>query len=172
LSLYGSAEVLETARRELPQTALVARALDDLAWLASHIERTHPEVSVGFDLADMGGYAYYSGVRFALYHRGASDALVRGGRYDEVGAVFGRNRPAVGFSLDVKALVQCARPWPLRAAVRAPWGEDAALRRAVRQLRQQGETIVFMLPGHDEGQEFEFDRELVLVDGRWVLRAL
>jgi ATP phosphoribosyltransferase regulatory subunit len=97
---------------------------------------------------------------------------VRGGRYDEVGAVFGRNRPAVGFSLDVKALVQCARPWPLRAAVRAPWGEDAALRRAVRQLRQQGETIVFMLPGHDEGQEFEFDRELVLVDGRWVLRAL
>jgi len=172
LSLYGSAEVLETARRELPQTALVARALDDLTWLAGHVQRTHPDVSVGFDLADMGGYAYYSGMRFALYHRRASDALVRGGRYDEVGAVFGRTRPAVGFSLDVKALAECARPWPLRAAVRAPWGEDAGLRRAVRQLREQGETIVCVLPGHDEGQEFEFDRELVLVDGRWVLRAL
>jgi ATP phosphoribosyltransferase regulatory subunit len=172
LSLYGSADVLETARRELPQTPLVTGALDDLSWLASHIQRTHPEVSVGFDLADVGGYAYYSGVRFALYHRGASDALVRGGRYDEVGSVFGRNRPAVGFSLDVKALVECSRPWPLRTAVRAPWGEDASLRRAVRLLREQGETIVCMLPGHDEGQEFEFDRELVLVDGRWVLRAI
>jgi ATP phosphoribosyltransferase regulatory subunit len=173
LSLYGGADVLDAARSQLPSNALVTRSLDDLGWLSTHVKRTHPHVSIGFDLADMGGYAYYSGARFALYHGGASDALVRGGRYDEVGAVFGRKRPAVGFSLDLKALVACARPWPLRAAIRAPWGDDVALRHAVRKLREQGETVVCVLPGHEqEGQEFECDRELVRVDDRWVLRAL
>jgi ATP phosphoribosyltransferase regulatory subunit len=173
LSLYGDAEVLDAARRELPARPLVASALDDLAWLAAHVLRVHPQVRVGFDLGDMSGYAYYSGARFALYGAGSSDALVRGGRYDEVGAVFGRNRPAVGFSLDLKALAQSARPWPLRGAVRAPWGEDAALRAAIRSLREQGETVVCILPGHEhEGEEFDCDRELVAADGRWALRAL
>ena len=58
-------------------------------------------------------------------------------------------------------------------AVRAPWGADAALRAAVRSLREQGDTVVCLLPGHaHEGEEFDCDRELVAVDGRWVLRAL
>jgi ATP phosphoribosyltransferase regulatory subunit len=173
LSLYGGADVLDAARKSLPSHGPVTKALDDLAWLASHVRRTHPQVSVGFDLADMTGYAYYSGARFAVYAPGASDALVRGGRYDEVGAVFGRNRPAVGFSLDVKALAERARPWPPRAAVRAPWAEDEALRLAVRRLREQGETVVCVLPGHeDEAQEFDCDRELAAVDGHWVLRSI
>jgi ATP phosphoribosyltransferase regulatory subunit len=173
LSLYGGADVLDAARKSLPSDGPVTKALDDLAWLASHVRRTHPQVSVGFDLADMTGYAYYSGARFAVYASGASDALVRGGRYDEVGAVFGRNRPAVGFSLDVKALAERARPWPPRAAVRAPWAEDEALRAAVRRLREQGETVVCVLPGHeDEAQEFDCDRELAPVDGHWVLRSI
>jgi ATP phosphoribosyltransferase regulatory subunit len=99
--------------------------------------------------------------------------VVRGGRYDEVGAVFGRNRPAVGFSLDLKALVGWARPLPPRAAVRAPWGEDAALRAAIRRLRAQGDTVLCILPGHEhEAQEFECDRELVATGGQWVVRAL
>jgi ATP phosphoribosyltransferase regulatory subunit len=172
-SLYGGAEVLDAARRLLPQRASIGRALDDLAWLASHVQRAHPQVRVGFDLAEMSGYAYYSGARFALYHAGATDALVRGGRYDEVGAVFGRNRPAVGFSLDLKQLAECARPFPPRAAVRAPWSEAAALRDAIRALRNAGETVVCVLPGHEhEGQEFDCDRELVEVDGRWLVRSL
>jgi ATP phosphoribosyltransferase regulatory subunit len=95
--------------------------------------------AIRFDLADLRGYAYYSGVRFGIYTPGASDALVRGGRYDEVGAVFGRNRPAVGFSLDVKELVGVAEKRPLKAAIRAPWldsGADAAdLRAAIAKLR-------------------------------------
>lgn len=173
LSLYGGTEVLDVARRTLPQRPAVARALDDLAWLTAHVQRVHPQVQVGFDLADLSGYAYYSGVRFALYAAGNSEALVRGGRYDEVGAVFGRNRHAVGFSLDVKALAQSARPWPLRGAVRAPWGEDAALRAAIRALRTAGETVVCILPGHEhETQEFACDRELVAHDGEWAVRAL
>jgi len=173
LSLYGGVEVLDAARRVLPQRPPITSALDDLAWLAAHVQRMHPKVKLGFDLGDIGGYAYYSGARFALYGSGSSDALLRGGRYDEVGAVFGRNRPAVGFSLDLKALAECAKPWPLRAAVRAPWGEDAALRSATRRLREAGETVVCVLPGHEhEGQEFDCDRELVAVDGQWTVRAL
>lgn len=173
MRLYGGADVLAAARSQLPAHRLITAALDDLAWLASHVRRTHPQVRVGFDLADMSGYAYYSGVRFALYGAGASDSLVRGGRYDEVGAVFGRNRPAAGFSLDLKALVELAAPQGPRAAIRAPWGEDRALREAVRGLRAQGETVVCVLPGHEhEAQEFDCDRELTLVDGRWALRAL
>jgi ATP phosphoribosyltransferase regulatory subunit len=173
MTLYGGIEVLEIARRELPVRPYVQAALDDLAWLASHVRATHPGVTIGFDLSDLGGYAYYSGVRFAVYAAGASDALIRGGRYDEVGAVFGRNRPAVGFSLDLKALAQLAVAKPRRAAIRASWGEDARLRAAIRELRERGETVVCALPGHEnEAQEFECDRELVELGQQWTVRAL
>ncbi|MDZ5459189.1 ATP phosphoribosyltransferase regulatory subunit [Azohydromonas lata] len=171
--LYGGAEVLETARTLLPDVPAIRAALDDLAWLSTHVQRTHEQVRLGFDLGDTGAHAYYSGSRFAIYGNGASDALARGGRYDEVGAVFGRNRPAVGFSLDLKALAERTAPAPARSAVRAPWGEAQALREAVRGLRRQGETVLCVLPGHEhEGQEFDCDRELVEVNGQWVLRAL
>jgi ATP phosphoribosyltransferase regulatory subunit len=173
LRLYGGTEVIAAARRELPQQPRVAAALDDLEWLAAHLRHAHPQVRVGFDLADLGGYAYYTGARFSIYALGASDSLARGGRYDEVGAVFGRNRPAVGFSMDLKEVVALARRREMPCAVRAPWGEDAALRHAVRHLREQGEAVVCVLPGHEhEGQEFECDRELVAVAGQWVVRAL
>jgi ATP phosphoribosyltransferase regulatory subunit len=173
LSLYGGEEVLAVARERLPAHPLIASALDDLAWLRRHLVRAYPGLSVGFDLADMSGYAYYSGPRFAVYAAGSTDALVRGGRYDEVGAVFGRKRPAVGFSLDLKALSGSAAARPLRAAIRAPWGEDAQLRAAVRALREQGETVVCVLPGHEhEGDEFACDRELAAAEGRWVVRPL
>ena len=173
LRLYGGAEVLDAARVALPAQANIQRALDDLAWLASHVQLAHPGVRICFDLADISGYAYYSGARFSIYGAAANAALARGGRYDEVGAVFGRNRPAVGFSLDVKALVQAAAEQPAMAAIRAPWGEDAALRAAVRRLREQGHMVVCTLPGHEhEAQEYDCDRELIEVGGQWILRAL
>jgi ATP phosphoribosyltransferase regulatory subunit len=157
----------------LPDLPAIGAALDDLARLARHAQQAHPQVRVGFDLADVGASAYYSGARFAVYARGSSDAIARGGRYDEVGAVFGRNRPAVGFSLDVKELAELVQGQGGRAAIRAPWAEDDGLRGAVRRLREQGETVVCVLPGHEhEGQEFDCDRELVAADGRWVVRSL
>lgn len=172
-ALYGGVEVLDAARRALPPLAPIRAALDDLAWLAAHVRRAHPDVAIGFDLADLSGYAYYSGARFAVYGAGASDAVARGGRYDEVGAVFGRNRPAVGFSMDLKAVAAVAAEQPRRAAIRCSWGEDAAQRAAVRQLRAQGETVVCVLPGHEhEAEEFDCDRELVEQGGKWVVRAV
>ena len=172
-ALYGDESVIARAGELLPPHEPVRAALADLATLARHARQAHPEVQVGFDLADVGGASYYSGARFAIYAKGCSDSIARGGRYDEVGAIFGRNRPAVGFSLDLKELAECVAGRGGRPAVRAPWSEDAALRAAVRRLREQGETVVCILPGHEhEGQEFECDRELVAVGGQWAVRAL
>ncbi|RUP28248.1 MAG: ATP phosphoribosyltransferase regulatory subunit [Curvibacter sp.] len=167
--LYGDIAVLDEASRVFAGHPALLAALDQLRWLASQLG----EVQLTFDLADMRGYAYYTGARFSIYVPGTSDALVRGGRYDEVGAVFGRNRPAAGFSLDVRELVSVVAPRALRAAIRAPWGVDPALRAAVAALRAQGETVVCVLPGHEsEVDEFHCDRQLVASAGQWVVKSL
>ncbi|CAN7318471.1 ATP phosphoribosyltransferase regulatory subunit [Acidovorax sp. LjRoot74] len=169
LQLYGDSGVLVEAEKALHRVPGVPEVLSNLKWLGARLEGA----TVTFDLADLRGYAYYSGARFAIYARGASDALVRGGRYDEVGAVFGRNRPAAGFSLDIKQVVGVVPPRPLKAAIRAPWGEGADVHAAISELRSAGETVVCVLPGHgSEVDEFHCDRELVQVAGRWVVQAV
>ena len=173
VELYGDARVLDIAAQRLPALPEVQQALSELQWLGKHMASAFDDVSVSFDLADLRGYAYYTGTRFSIYALAAHDALARGGRYDEVGSVFGRKRPAVGFSLDVKELASAARLRPLRAAIRAPWGEDAALRSAIAALRQQGETVVCVLPGHEsEVDEFQCDRELKEHSGQWSVTAI
>jgi ATP phosphoribosyltransferase regulatory subunit len=173
VALYGGSEVIAAARRALPERPAITAALDDLAWLAARAAEAHPGIRIGFDLADLGVYGYYSGTRFAIYAEGSSDAVARGGRYDEVGAVFGRNRPAVGFSLDLKDLAALLPLGPSCPAIRAPWSVDPALREAIRSLREAGETVVCEPPGQpSEGQEYAFDRELVQQQGRWLVREL
>lgn len=169
VQLYGDEGVLDEAAKVLPALPAVRRALQDLKWLTSHLEGAR----VSFDLADLRGYAYYTGARFAIYTPGACDALVRGGRYDQVGAVFGRNRPATGFSLDIKALVAVLAACPLRAAIRAPWRQVPDLSIAIARLRAKGEIVVCVLPGHEsEVEEFHCDRELIQVAGQWVVQAV
>jgi ATP phosphoribosyltransferase regulatory subunit len=169
VQLYGGLDVLDRAEEIFKDWPEVLLALSQMRWLATHIHGNQ----VSIDLADLRGATYYSGPRFAVFVPEASDALVRGGRYDEVGALFGRKRPAAGFSLDIKALVSLIqRPVP-QAAIRAPWGEDEGLHQSITQLRQQGHTVVCMLPGHDsEVDEFHCDRELVLLKGQWTLQPL
>lgn len=167
--LYGDASVLDEAVVALKAFPAVLPAIDALRRLAASL----PHGKASFDLAELRGYAYYSGARFAMYVPGASDAIVRGGRYDEVGAVFGRNRPAVGFSLDLRELVGVVKPRPLRAAIRAPWSDDAALSHAIGALRADGETVVCVMPGHEsEIDEFRCDRELALKAGSWTVLSL
>ncbi len=173
--LFGGVSVIDDARRVLTSSPALTEALDSLAWLAAQVQG----MDLSIDLADLRGYAYYTGMRFAVFARdtqGEAVELARGGRYDEVGAVFGRKRPAVGFSLDLKELVSAVAPRPLEGAIRAPWGMDAALREAIAQLRSAGHTVVCVLPGHEhEVDEFDCDRELVQVPangGVWTLKNL
>ena len=173
VNLYGDARVLDEAAKCLPPTPEIKAALSQLRWLSEQITGA----AISFDLGDSRGYAYYSGMRFAIYAKGAADALARGGRYDGVGAVFGhridRDRPAVGFSLDLKELVSAVQPLALRAAIRAPWGNSASLRLAIASLRSRGETVVCVLPGHEsEVDEFHCDRELIEASGQWLVQAL
>ena len=127
---------------------------------------------VSFDLADLRGYAYYSGVRFALYTDKAKDVLVRGGRYDEVGAAFGRNRPAAGFSLDLKQLSSVAPAHSQKAGIRTFWQESAELKRVVSALRSQGEAVVCVMPGNSNMNEFFCDRELAYINRHWIVQTL
>ena len=167
LQLYGDDKVLDEAEKILPAMPGIGEALRHLRQLASQLGS---DVRVSFDLADLRGYAYYSGIRFAIYGQGAE--LARGGRYDEVGAVFGRNRPAAGFSLDLKELVSVLPPRSLKAAIRAPWGDEASLCVAIAALRAAGETVACVLPGHEhEVNEFDCDRELVWVSGQWTVQS-
>jgi ATP phosphoribosyltransferase regulatory subunit len=169
VQLYGDASVLVEAEKSLPPLPGVAEALHNLRQIASHLS----DVQVSFDLADLRGYAYYTGSRFAIYAPGGSGALARGGRYDQVGAVFGRNRPAAGFSLDIKNLVGAVAARPLQAAIRAPWCQEPRLAAAIASLRAQGEVVVGMLPGHEsEVDEFHCDRELVESAGQWLVQPI
>jgi ATP phosphoribosyltransferase regulatory subunit len=169
VQLYGDASVLVEAEKTLPPLSGVAEALQNLKHLASRLTG----VQVTFDLADLQGYAYYTGARFAIYAPGASGALVRGGRYDQVGAVFGRNRPAAGFSLDLKTVVSAVAARPLQAAIRAPWRDEPTLAAAIASLRSRGEVVVCELPGHEsEVDEFHCDRKLVEAGGQWLVQAI
>jgi ATP phosphoribosyltransferase regulatory subunit len=169
MQMYGDIGVLSQAEKTFSAWPTVVQSIQELR----HIAHAFKHVHITFDLADLRGYGYYSGVRFAMFVAGTNDALVRGGRYDEVGAVFGRKRPAVGFSLDLKELISEVPAQPLKAAIRAPWGVEDGLREALAQLRGQGETVVCAMPGHEsEVDEFNCDRELVYVAGKWVVRDL
>ncbi|MCL4770462.1 MAG: ATP phosphoribosyltransferase regulatory subunit [Burkholderiaceae bacterium] len=169
VQLYGDISVLDEASSCLRYVPGISALLAGLRWLADRIDGC----DVRFDLSDLRGYAYYSGARFGIYADSASDALVRGGRYDQVGAVFGRDRPAAGFSLDVKQLAMVTPVRPLKPAIRAPWGDAADLRRVISDLRAQGETVVCVMPGHEsEVQEFQCDRELIMVQNQWSVRSI
>ena len=174
--LFGPAGVLDEARKTLQTSSALEHALDSLGWLIRHVPQ---DLTVSIDLADLRGYAYYTGMRFAIFSqdtKGAPVEVARGGRYDEVGAIFGRNRPAVGFSLDLKELVAAVAPCNLVGAIRAPWSMDPALRKAIANLREQGQTVVCVLPGHEhEVDEFRCDRELVRSTGgsdEWTVKQI
>lgn len=170
-SLYGQAvEVIAKARSVLPATVAITNALDQLQTVVQHLQM--PALTV--DLADMGGSSsYHSGVVFCVYADGWHDALVRGGRYDGVGKSYGRDRPATGFSLDLRKLSAGLAAAKTVCAIRAPWGAEPALQAKLQLLRESGEIVIQMLPGQSpELDEFHIDRELVLSQGEWNVQSL
>jgi ATP phosphoribosyltransferase regulatory subunit len=152
IDLYGPAEgtdgVIARAKNLLPAMPLITQALDRLVSVArSAMFTEHPECVLTVDLSDLRGLRYHNGVMFSIYCEGLPNAVVRGGRYDGVGEVFGRARPATGFSLELRELLEIApqRSWPQAETftpIAAPWADDAALRSAIAALRDTGQAVV------------------------------
>lgn len=164
--LHGGPETLARARKDLPAIAAVGAALDALARLAKSCEA--PGVDISFDLAELGGFNYESGLVFAAFVAGSPDAVARGGRYDEVGASFGRARPATGFTMDLRQLAALGPAAPRRGATLAPWSDDPTLQEAIARLREAGEIVIVELPGHEGARkESDCERTLVKKDGKW-----
>lgn len=168
-------DALERAREQLADAAHpVISALDHLERVAVLMRRWLPELPVHFDLAELRGYHYKTGVVFAAFVPGWGQEIARGGRYDDIGRVFGRARPAVGFSTDLKGLLRLGTGLPERyaaaPAVFAPALEDPALQEAVSALRAAGRRVLVELPGQYFGARDLGCGEVLVREGeRWVL---
>ncbi len=176
VDLNGDISVLDDAERVLKKAGKLARqCLTDLRHIAELVAQRITYAPLNFDLAELRGYHYHTGVIFAAYVPGRGQAIALGGRYDDIGQAFGRARPATGFSTaDLKALIALnPSPATTPSGTFAPCLDDPALADAVLQLRQQGERVVCALPGQTGGaSEMACDRQLERQDGRWVVVKL
>jgi ATP phosphoribosyltransferase regulatory subunit len=167
--LYGDRRVLDRAAKVLPALPEIDAALSDLRRLADALA----DLPLSFDLADLRGYHYHSGVAFAAYCAGSPGAVALGGRYDDFGRAYGRARSATGFSMDLRELVRLSPGGAARGAIAAPWPEDDALHAEAVRLRAQGERVVLALPGHEgTWRETGCDRMLVRSGNNWIIESL
>ena len=163
--LNGGPEVLDEARKKLPATTAITAALDELGAI---VERCGAD-DVSIDLSDLHGYRYHTGVTFAVHTAASPHSVLRGGRYDDIGRVFGRARPAVGFSIYLRELAELV-PADTPRAILAPASDEASLRALIAQLRAAGEIVVQSLPGETQQvheSEFVFDRVIEHSAGTW-----
>ena len=172
VGLHGPDEVLDNARTLFADRAPKAlAAVDSLAAVASDIRKLCPDLNIYFDLAELRGYHYHTGIVFAAYVPGHGQALANGGRYNDVGAVFGRARPATGFATDLKALMKLLSVAPQgRRAISAPVSttEQDTMQAKVNELRAQGEVVISAL---GRVVDSRCDRELVFSEGTWQVQA-
>lgn len=170
-TLNGGIEVLDTAAEVLHDAGDdVLDALSNLHAIASAAAERLPRVPLYYDLAELRGYHYKTGVVFAAFVPGCGQEVARGGRYDDIGAVFGRARPATGFSTDLKLLMKLGSK-PAADAVGgifAPAGSDAGLCARIVELRGAGERVIQALPGQKgDAAAMGCDRELRRQGATW-----
>ena len=169
--LNGSATILDKAESVLPKLPAIAKAVADLRAIAANLSDLN--VQVGFDLSELRGYHYHSGMVFAAYAQGYAGPLALGGRYDEVGEAFGRARPATGFSLDLRGVVTALTPAILPKAILAPAGCNKDLLSEIEALRNEGLVVIQALPNTtSNAKELNCDSQLVLRDGKWLVENL
>ncbi len=174
LDLCGGAEVLERARAQYAGLPAVQRALDDLAAVAGIVTGQPRAPALNFDLAELSGYHYYTGVVFSAFVAGHGRAVAKGGRYDGIGRAFGRDRAATGFGADLRELARLSETAgePL-TGILTPHGDEAKLREEIARLRAAGERVVTNLPGSEaKPAELGCDRVLLRKDGRWIVEKV
>ena len=175
--LNGGKETISKARTVLLKAnGEVMQALADLEAIAEKLEASFPSLPVSFDLAELRGYHYHTGVVFAAFVPSVGREIARGGRYDNIGAIFGRERPATGFSADLKLLSALSKTSFIkepRALIFAPYLDDAALNEKIRDLRAQGLAVVQQLPGQaGTAQELGCTSVLEQDHQNWFVRTL
>lgn len=174
IDLHGNIDVLEQARKILADAPLTVQyAIENLAELAGFIGQRFPGVKCHIDFAELPGYHYHTGLVFAAYAPGCGEAVANGGRYDDIGEVFGRARPATGFNADLKALIDRGSIADETAsAILARDNGTLEQWQAIQALRKKGETVVVFY-GNDAVSENStlFDRELIETDGKYTCQA-
>lgn len=174
-TLHGGPDVLAKASKVLADTnSKVITALSELLSLSDLLKATFPALAVSFDLAELRGYNYHTGIVFSAFIPGVGREIARGGRYDNIGAFFGRARPATGFSADLRllsALAPTANEPTQR--VYAPNDNDADLLETVRDLRAQGITVIQQLAEHaQEIDELECTDMLSKENQKWTITPI
>jgi len=168
--LYGDKEVLKTAEKHLPDYPEVIQALNELTTIEKNFKSSVDKVA--FDLSDLRGYHYHTGIVFAAYTQGSSNAVAMGGRYDEVGKAFGRARPATGFSMDLRALSRLNKPQEYPKAICAPFDKkDKELDAKITELRRSGQIVIVDLPGKSKRSE-DCGGQLIHSEGKWIVQAI
>lgn len=174
--LNGDSQVLVQAHEILQGASpQVLAALENLEQVAAHARQWIPDLNLHFDLAELRGYHYHTGVVFAAFVPGQGQAIAQGGRYDGIGEVFGRSRPATGFSTDLKTLIALSPQLPQHSAscIYAPADRDAALDGQIQALRAEGECVTQALPGAvDDARAMGCDRQLVKHGDAWRIETI
>ncbi len=175
--LNGGVEIITQARQVFAKADDdLKMALADLEMTAARLGRLFPNLPVSFDLAELRGYHYHTGVVFAAFTPTVGREIARGGRYDNIGGVFGRARPATGFSADLKLLAALSRasanPAP-DSKIFAPCRGDTALAEKIRDLRATGHTVIEQLPGQaGDGAAMGCTATLEQENQTWFIRNL
>jgi len=145
--------------------------LRDLQSMAEMVSKRMPEVSLNFDLSELRGYHYHTGIVFTAYVPGYGQGIAFGGRYDDIGSAFGRARPATGFSTDIKTLLGLNnKNIESRCGIYAPRSDDPDQEQAIINLRSQGEIVICELAEQDDtAEDMGCDRRLELQAGQWTV---
>ena len=173
--LCGEDALGQAEQRLSAATDAVQEAVADLRHLADQLALRRPEIPVHYDLSELRGYHYHTGTVFAAFVPSQGQEVARGGRYDDIGRLFGRARPACGFSLDLKLLLRLAADSTIteQASIFAPASQDPALQRAIRELRDSGRRVICGLPGqHGSARDMGCGEILVEQEGEWRLTGL
>jgi len=166
-NLAGDKSLLAEARKIFASVESVQSSLDQLAQVADVIEKRYPQAELYFDLGELRGYHYLTGIVFAAFAPGYGNPIASGGRYDHIGEVFGRARPATGFAVDITAVSKLGLlSHQITQAIGVIETSDMEQWAAIEKLRSAGERVTSI---HQESdwKELGCDRQLVLRDGRY-----
>ena len=175
IELSGGAEVIATTKELLKNTASdVIKHIEYVEKLALRVLDHYPNIQLHYDFSALSGYHYQNGAVFAAYISGQGGEIARGGRYDMIGEVFGRSRPATGFSMDLKALAKISpKPNHVAKGIYAPSDSDPNLQIKIKQLRAQGERVICELPGQQgKAQDLACNRILVKEKQEWIVKEI